>query len=152
MVRRDTSHLKKEQFSIAFAKNRVMKKILVPTDFSENSKAGLRFALQWSAIQKIELVFLHVLHIIRPVEWTDPYFLQYSEREKKSTSEELEKFVAEAYYEMNMNEENCSCEIVEGYSPELGIMQYCRDRGNIDFICMSTRGAGKFTRILGTNT
>jgi nucleotide-binding universal stress UspA family protein len=44
-----------------------VKKILVPTDFSEYSKAGLRFAIQWSAVQKIELIFIHVLHIPRPL-------------------------------------------------------------------------------------
>jgi nucleotide-binding universal stress UspA family protein len=129
-----------------------MKKILVPTDFSENSKAGFRFALQWSTMQKIELVFLHVLHISRPVEWTDPYFLQYSEREKKEIKQDLEKFVADVYEEMDMKQENCSCVVVDGYSAELGIMQYCSQRGDIDFICMSTYGAGKLTRVLGTNT
>ncbi|HET9824240.1 MAG TPA: universal stress protein [Chitinophagaceae bacterium] len=129
-----------------------MKKILVPTDLSDNSKAGLRFALQWSAVQKIEIVFLHVLHISRPTQWTDPYFLQYSESEKKNTAKRLEEFVAEVYSEMKMEGDTYSCVVVDGYSAELGIMQYCNERGDIDFICMSTRGAGKFTRILGTNT
>lgn len=129
-----------------------MKKILVPTDFSENSKAGFRFALQWSTVEKIELVFLHVLHISRPVEWTDPYFLQYSETERKSTAGKLNNFVDEMYTEMNVRPEKYSCVVVEGYSAELGIMQYCRQHGDIDFICISTHGAGKLARILGTNT
>ena len=129
-----------------------MKKIVVPTDFSDNSKAGLRFALQWSTVEKIEIVFLHVLHILRPAQWTDPYFLQYPESEKKRISRQLEEFVAEAYSEMNMKPDSYSCVVVEGYSPDLAIIQYCKECGNIDFICMSTEGAGKFARILGTNT
>lgn len=129
-----------------------MKKILVPTDFSENSKAGLRFALQWSSVEKLELLFLHVLHILRPTQWTDPYFLQYPETQKKSAQATLEKFVEDVYREMKLPQDNCSYAVVEGYSAELGIMQYCRQHGDIDFICISTRGAGRLTRILGTNT
>lgn len=129
-----------------------MKKILVPTDFSDNSKAGLRFALQWSTVEKLELLFLHVLHILRPTQWTDPYFIQYPDTQKKKTQAQLEEFVEHVYREMKLTQDNCSCTVVEGYSPELGIMQYCRQHGDIDFICISTRGAGRFTRILGTNT
>jgi nucleotide-binding universal stress UspA family protein len=129
-----------------------MKKILIPSDFSENSKAGFRFAVQWSTIQNIEFVFLHVLHMSRPVEWTDPYFLQSSEREKRSTREKLENFVAHMYDEIRIKQENCSCVVVEGYSVEGGIIDYCNECGDIDFICMSTHGARNFTRILGTNT
>jgi nucleotide-binding universal stress UspA family protein len=129
-----------------------MKKIVVPTDFSENSKAGLRFALEWSTVEKMEIVFLHVLRIFQPAQWTDPYFLQYPESEKKKISKQLEEFVVEAYSEMNMKPDGYSCIVVEGYSADLGIMTYCKERGDIDFICMSTEGAGKFARILGTNT
>lgn len=43
-----------------------MKKVLVTTDFSENSKAGIRFAIQWASQQRLSLIFVHVLHILRP--------------------------------------------------------------------------------------
>ena len=33
-----------------------MKKILAPTDFSVNSKSGLRFAIHWATQQKMELL------------------------------------------------------------------------------------------------
>ena len=61
-----------------------MKKILVATDFSNNSKAGLRFALQWSTREKLELIFLHALHILRPIQWTDSYFLKCAEKETRN--------------------------------------------------------------------
>ncbi len=129
-----------------------MKKVLVPTDFSENSKAGLRFALQWSTVEKIELVFLHVLHIPKPTQWTDAHFLKYSEDEKKNCKTRLENFVADAFKSMNMKQGKHSSVIIEGFSADLAILQYCRQCGDIDFICIGTRGAGKLTRWLGTNT
>ena len=129
-----------------------MKKILVPTDFTENSKAGLRFALQWSAVQKIELVFMHVLHISRPTQWTDAYFLKYSEYEKKNYQEKLEKFVADVYETMNIKQEKHSCVVIEGFSPDIAILGYCNHHNDIDFICIATGGAGRLKRLLGTNT
>ena len=120
-----------------------MKKILVATDFTESSKAGLRFALQWSAVQKIELIFIHVLHISRPTQWTDAYFLKYSENEKKNYQVRLEKFVAEVYETMNIKEERHSCMVIEGFSPDIAILDYCSHRSDIDFICIGTRGAGR---------
>ena len=54
-----------------------MKKILVPTDFSANSRAGVRFAIHWATQQKLDLVFVHVLNILRVTSWSDRYFAKY---------------------------------------------------------------------------
>jgi len=129
-----------------------MKKILVPTDFSEHSKAGLRFAIQWSAVQKIDLVFVHVVQISRPLQWSDAYFLKYSENEKKNYKEKLEKFVANVYETMDRTPEKYSCEVIEGFSPDIALLDYCGLHGDIDFICIATQGAGHLKRLLGTNT
>ncbi len=129
-----------------------MKKILVPTDFSSNSKGGIRFALQWSTMEKLELVFLHVLHIPRPTQWTDTYFLKRAETEKENCKVELEKFITPLYKTMNIKPGIYSYMVIEGFSPDLAILEYCRKWDDIDFICMSTHGAGRFKRILGTNT
>ena len=129
-----------------------MKKILVPTDFSENSKAGLRFALQWSTVEKIELVFVHVLHIPRQLQWTDAHFSMYSKKEKETYKEKLKKFVSDVYQRLNIQQGKCSWIVIDGFSPELAIIDYCNHRGDIDFICISTLGAGGLKKILGTNT
>ncbi len=129
-----------------------MKKILVPTDFSVNSKAGLRFALQWSAQQKLELVFIHVFQIVKLAQWSNGYYLKYVDEIKKMNKERLEKFIYQTIKTMNMTPAKYSCIIIEGISPDLAIMDYCRQNQLIDYICISTRGAGKLKRILGTNT
>jgi len=129
-----------------------MKKVIVPTDFSENSKAGLRFALHWSTVEKIELVFVHVLHIPRQLQWTDAYFSMYSEKEKETYKDKLEKFVSDFYRKLNIQQGRCSWIVINGFSPELAIIDYCEQRGDIDFICISTLGAGGLKKLLGTNT
>src|SRR6185295_15307198 len=120
--------------------------------FSENSQAGLRFALQWSTVEKLELAIVYVLHIPRQLQWSDADFSVYSENEKKEYKEKLEKFVADICKRINIQQARCSWIVIEGFSPDLAILEYCKQHNDIDFICISTRGAGRFKRILGTNT
>lgn len=129
-----------------------MKKILVPTDFSVNSKTGIRFAIHWATRQKTELVFMHVLYIMRPARWTDSYFVKYTEQEEKICSTKFEKFIAGIYSSMNVKPGRHSLVIIQGISADITILDYCRKNKDIDYICISTRGAGKFNKIFGTNT
>ncbi len=129
-----------------------MKKILVPTDFSVNSKAGVRFAIHWATRQKLELVFVHVLHILRPTRWSDSYFAKYAAQEENLCKTKFEKFIADIYRQMNVKPGKFSYLIVQGISADISILDYCRKTPGIDYICISTRGAGKFKKIFGTNT
>lgn len=57
-----------------------MKRILVPKDFSINSKKGI----PWATPLKSELIFIHILYKLRPTQWTDEYFAKYSALEEKN--------------------------------------------------------------------
>ena len=129
-----------------------MKKIIVPTDFSVNSKAGVRFAIHWATRQKLELVFVHVLNILKATRWSDAYFEKYAEHEKELCSTKFEKFIADIYRQMNVKVGKYSTVIIEGLGADISILDYCRKIPGIDYICISTRGAGKFKKIFGTNT
>ena len=129
-----------------------MKKILVPTDFSTNSKSGVRFAIHWASQQKIELVFVNVLYILRATRWSDAYFEKYAEQEKELCSTKFEKFIAGIFRQMNVKVGKYSTVIIEGISADISILDYCSKTSGIDYICISTRGAGKFKKIFGTNT
>jgi nucleotide-binding universal stress UspA family protein len=129
-----------------------MKKILAPTDFSGNSKSGIRFAIHWAAQQKVELVFIHVLHILRPTIWSDTYFEKYAVQEEKKCSIKFKKFIAAIYIDMNVKPGKHSFVIIQGIITDVAILDYCRKNKYIDYICISTRGAGKFKKIFGTNT
>ncbi len=129
-----------------------MQKILVPTDFSANSMGGVRFAIHWAARQKLELVFLHVLHILRATRWSESYFKKYSAEEENLCKAKFEKFIVDIYKKMKVTPGKYSCIVVQGISADITILDYCRKTPGIDYICISTRGAGKFKKIFGTNT
>jgi nucleotide-binding universal stress UspA family protein len=129
-----------------------MKKVLVTTDFSVNSKSGIRYAIRWAAVQKLELVFVHVLHVLRGTKWTDTYYEQYSKEEEKLCSIKLQKFISGIYSAMKMKPDRHSFVIIQGISADISILDYCSKNHNIDYICISTHGAGNLKRILGTNT
>ncbi|MBS1622311.1 MAG: universal stress protein [Bacteroidetes bacterium] len=129
-----------------------MKKVLVPTDFSAHSKSGMRFAIHWANRQQVELVFIHVLHILRPTRWSDAYFAAYAEKEENACLVKFKKFIDSIYRNMKVRPGKYSLVIKQGISADISILDYCRTNPDIDFICISTRGAGKFKRIFGTNT
>ncbi len=129
-----------------------MKKILVSTDFSNNSKSAIRFAIHWATMQKLELVFIYVLHVTRPAQWTDEYFEKYSETEKKLFLSKMEKFIAAIYKKMNVAPGKYSCTVTSGISADVMINDYCTLNPGIDCVCISTRGAGRFEKFFGTNT
>lgn len=129
-----------------------MKKILVPTDFSANSKSGIRFAIHWSRQQPLELVFIHVLHILKPTRWSDSTFEKYAIGEENKWKVVFEKYITGIYRNMKVKPDKHSIVIIRGVSPSISILDYCRKNGNFDYICISTRGAGKFQKIFGTNT
>ena len=129
-----------------------MKKVLVPADFSVNSKSGVRFAIHWATRQKLELVFVHVLYILRATRWSDSYFAKYADQEENLCRTKFEKFIAAIYKKMKVTPGKYSCIIVQGISADITILDYCGENPAIDCICISTRGAGKFKKIFGTNT
>jgi nucleotide-binding universal stress UspA family protein len=129
-----------------------VKKILVPTDFSANSKSGVRFAIHWAMREKLELLFVHVLHILRPTHWSDPYYEKYTVQEKKVCIAKFEKFIRGIYNQMNVKPGKHSQIIIEGINADTTILDFCRNNPDVNYICISTHGVGKFKRIFGSNT
>lgn len=140
-----------EKLNLFALKYNKMKKILVTTDFSANSKAGIRFAIRWATRQKVELVFLHVANIVRMPRWTDSYYEVYAGREMRNFREMLEKFIADLYKQMRVVPGKHSFVLTQGVSADVTILDYCR-KNKVDYICISTRGAGGLVKIFGTNT
>jgi nucleotide-binding universal stress UspA family protein len=129
-----------------------MKKIMVPTDFSASSRTGIRFAIHWAAQQKIELIFVHVLHVLRATQWTDAYFAKYAEAEENTCRKKLAQFVGAVYSAMKVKPGRHSFLILQGISADNSILEYCNKQHSVDGICISTRGAGTIKKIFGTHT
>ncbi len=129
-----------------------MTHLLIPTDFSPASRAGIRFAIQLSRQQKAELTFVYSLHIHRLTDWTDSQYHEFALSERTYYRQKLEKFIAGICKEMPFQGDNFSCHVLEGLSPDLSILDYCESHPGIDYLCMGTKGAGRIAKIFGTNT
>lgn len=128
-----------------------MKKILVTTDFSENSKPGLLFAIQMASQNNYELTFFHTYHILIPTVWNEVRIEGYEKDEALEIQEKLNEFIAETYKALSISQPQYKCIIKSSVFVDSCIREYAAEN-NFDFICISTRGAGTLKRILGTNT
>ncbi|WP_411272863.1 universal stress protein [Daejeonella sp.] len=128
-----------------------MKKILVTTDFSANSKAGLRFAIQLASQNKYELVFFHSYYVMKPTTLSAKVFVSYEKSEANKIKNRLCRFVDSAYSSMGINSVNFSCITKSSFITDANIMEYAL-KNKFDFICISRRGNGKHNKIFGTNT
>lgn len=128
-----------------------MEKILVTTDFSANSKAGLRFAIQLASQHKYNLVFFHSYHIMKPTSWNDKVFAAFEKSEITKIKKKLEHFVDSVYKQMGVTPANMSCVVKSSFLIDSNIMDYAA-KNEFNFICISRRGGGKHRKIFGTNT
>jgi nucleotide-binding universal stress UspA family protein len=128
-----------------------MTRILVTTDFSTNSKAGIRFAIQLAAQQECELIFFHSYYIMKPTKWKENTFVSYERSESSKIKNKLEKFVNTIYKAKGIIPGKVHYVISSSFITDSNIIKYATDH-NCDFICISRRGSGTMKKIFGTNT
>lgn len=128
-----------------------MLKILATTDFSTNSKAGIRFAIQLASQQASEITFFHSYHIMKPTIWDEKTFNSYEKSEAVKIKSKLEKFVADIYKSMDCSPAKVHYIISSSFITDSNIMKYASDH-NFDLITISRRGNSKVKKFFGTNT
>ncbi len=128
-----------------------MLKLLVTTDFSNASKAGLRFAAQLAAQHPCALTFFHSYHKPIPTSWSEKKMETYKQQEAIKIQQALERFVAKVLQGQKTGTAPAKYVIAPSVFAEVNIMEYAAAK-KFNFICISTRGAGKFKRVFGTNT
>lgn len=128
-----------------------MKKLLVTTDLSPASKAGLRFAFQLANQQALELICFHCFQAMIPSAQNRERVSHSLEEQAKERLEELQQFAASVLQPMGIKVEKYRCVVVEALSPQQAILD-CAAEEAVDAICISTRGAGTVLKIIGTNT
>ncbi len=128
-----------------------MSKILVTTDFSSNSKAGLRFAIQLAAQQKSELTFLHVYYIEKPTSWSETTATAFEKKEAAQILQKLNQFVDSVYEDLGLSSKKKTCVIKKSLLTDSCISEYAHEN-KFNYLCISTRGAGKLKKLFGTNT
>lgn len=132
----------------------IMKKILVTSDFSTNSKKAIRFAMQLASQNNYKLVFYNVTSIMsKPSVWDNIYYGNYESAEIRRNQEKLEKFISKIHKETTLPIINyeCVCEVVNGLGFSVGkqIMGYANEN-SADYICLTTRGSGTIDKLFGT--
>ena len=123
-----------------------MKRILIPTDFSENALNAADFGLRMYQYKEYEIIMLHVFQV---PALTNSVILEH------------DALKSEAIYNLHQEVKRIRASsfrnIVSEYSARLGSLVSVVDRlvkeGNIDLIIMGTKGASGFKEVLfGSNT
>ena len=128
-----------------------MKKILVTTDLSSNSKSAMRFAIQLASQSGYSLTFFHAYHILRPTRWSEASFVSFEKSESTQITRKLHKLVSQVYQSLGLAGEEPHCVAKSGAYADREIIKYANEH-NYDFICISRSGHGKTTRLFGSNT
>jgi nucleotide-binding universal stress UspA family protein len=126
-----------------------IKKILVPTDFSETAANALRQAIYLAKLNKAEIKLVHVVSpvYITGSELTLPYSQTFFNRIKKSTTDHLKKIAADIKEE---SENKISCEVKMGNVGE--VINYIAKKEKCDLIIMGTHGtSGVKEFLIGSN-
>ncbi|RRN77095.1 universal stress protein, partial [Pseudoxanthomonas sp. SGD-10] len=127
-------------------------KVLATTDFSDNSAAALRFAIQLAEQNpNIELTFFHSYHILRPSSFSDEQFDAYENEKKAEIQKQLETFIDGIYASLNITPKKAEYIIKESVVASGNVINYA-EKCNFDLLCIGTRGAGTIEKMLGTNT
>lgn len=127
-----------------------MTKILVTTDLSANSKAGIRFAAQLALKTGADLVFYNVIGVMKPTSWSDKKYKSYAEVQIMESQTKLKKFVKSVLREEPLPLADYSyISEIGGNNVVQSILNYARNQ-NVALICTSTRGAGAVKKLFGT--
>lgn len=124
-------------------------KILVTTDLSSNSKAGIRFAVSLANSHKASLVFFHSFFLRKPASSSEAAYQASVAEEKEKLLNSLKSFVESVYSSMQIFPGKIIYVVEKGIIHESGIMKTARKQ-KADYICMSTRGGGRFRKIFGS--
>lgn len=128
-----------------------MKKILVTTDLSTNSKAGMRFAIRLAEQGKYDLTFFHVYNVSKSSTMSDESFKVYELNEVSKIERNLQEFVKDVYQSIGETSIKATCVVRSGVLSESVIIGMAQ-RNKYDLICLSTSGAGKLKQMLGSTT
>lgn len=127
-----------------------MTTILVTTDFSTNSKAGIRFALQLASQTPCKLVFYHALELMTPTAWRKEDAIKFVENAIKKVNKELDSFIKPIFRQTKIQPNAYENVVDIGMGVDNMTVNYAKEI-QADYICMCTRGAGILKKIIGTN-
>ena len=129
-----------------------MKKILVPVDFSPNSRKAIRFAIQLASQTNTEIIFFHMVNMIVPTSdatWDYTYYAEFQDEELQHKQNQLVKFIKTIYNDKLPSGVKYSCVCQLGNDIGDKIISFAK-KHKVDFICVGARGTGVMAKLFGT--
>ena len=108
-----------------------MKKVLVLTDLSLNSRAGIIFAIQLALRSKSKLVFFHVVELLKPRRWSEKKYQDYLENELKRCHKQMLTYVENGFKKIKGPRPQYECVVKSG-----------RDVANGNRLCEKSESKG----------
>ena len=128
-----------------------MKKILLPTDFSDNARNAMKYAFELfgKAVyqDEVEFIVLHIHPTVSAIPSPAPYFANprvISDEEIKELDDRLAEECAD--FEEQYPKQRIKKELIAGISLE-AIIDFIKET-NIDLIVMGTKGASRLERLV----
>lgn len=134
-----------------------MATILVPTDFSDNATAALRYAIKLTEQMHAKLIVFHCSFISAyalSAAGSENQMTQLIEEDELHKLEKLQQQVQKAYQSWGIDEIPGSTQCVVSYNPMVveKTLEIARDN-HVDLIVMGTHGASGITKFFfGSNT
>jgi nucleotide-binding universal stress UspA family protein len=124
-----------------------MTRILVPTDYSSNSRAGIRFAVQLALQNKnVSITFFHHTQMLRNKKLTAMFEQMMDEKLEK-----LKKFISKTLADSKLKANRYDFAVSTGSNTADSIINYA-EQGSYDLVSISTRGESVMKKMLGSNT
>lgn len=128
-----------------------MKKILVTTDLSKISESGIKFAIALAKQMKARLTFYYVSQVTKPTSWSNAKYAIYRKENITLNTVKLKNFIKKAsgsdWSKISLSGFHVGLSLDSGRK----IVSFAETEG-VDYICMSTNGAGGLTKFIGTTT
>ncbi len=126
-----------------------MKNILIPTDFSDSSKAAASYAVEFAKASNANITFLHVFHIPMVTSEATVVMPNFDALEKDSM-DALQK-LEESFRVQHQLTTKANCIVKPGFL--IDEMKDVIKENKIDLVIMGIAGVGKLAEVLiGSNT
>ncbi|MFC1225885.1 universal stress protein [Pedobacter sp. BG31] len=128
-----------------------MKKILVTTDLSDNSKSAVRMALRLAKTKDCALSVVQVNHIPKPFNWTQGAYTTFLKKSMDKLTGELSNFVSAICHSINLEPFRFKSVVLNSMEVVDAVCDYAM-KEKFDYLLIATRGAGMVKKLFGTHT
>lgn len=129
----------------------MIKKILVPTDFSANAQNAVKYALQLSDVMHFDITFLHCTQTLIPTGKKREDGEEGAARYRKASEDKLTAHLNDILTALKYTQNNTSCVVIDADNISDAISHYA-EAEKFDLIIMGTQGASGLKKLLVGST